>query len=43
MKRAITLFLLLAATAWPAFAVEPSEMLSDPALEARAGRYLPIL
>jgi cytochrome c-type biogenesis protein CcmH len=36
VKRALALLLLLVAAAWPALAVEPSEMLSDPALEARA-------
>ena len=33
MKRLVLLFMLLAA---PAFAVQPGEMLNDPALEARA-------
>lgn len=31
-----TVLLLLALFTWPAFAVEPREMLTDPALEARA-------
>ena len=36
MRRTFALFLLLAAAVWPALAVEPSEMLPDPVLEARA-------
>ena len=36
MKALCLLLLMLAALAVPAFAVEPSERLSDPALEARA-------
>lgn len=36
MRRALTLILFLAASAGPAFAVTPDEILDDPALEARA-------
>ena len=36
VRRAVIAFLLLCLTAGPLAAVEPSEMLSDPALEARA-------
>lgn len=36
MRRILTAFLLLMALAGPVFAVNPDEMLKDPALEARA-------
>lgn len=36
MRRLVALVLLLTAAAWPAAAVDPDEMLADPALEARA-------
>lgn len=34
--RVVLVLCVLAAAAWPAFAVEPDEILADPALEARA-------
>jgi len=36
MRRIALLLSVMLALAWPAFAVEPDEMLQDPALEARA-------